>query len=238
MYKVEEFFGQEVLKLCLDFNTYHYLCSVLHNSGFHYNPEIIRCHLDRHFFAVKAKLASVKAHNACVACQLNLTPRKTPFINNWDGRYLTPGQCISADFCSNLPLCRIGNSSFKELFLAVDTATGLLSATPCKDVSTASAITGTLEAFASLSLPLELRTDFATCFANQTFISFVEGFGVTMTKTTPSRSEGQGWIETSVRSFRHLFTKLLVDAPPLCSHLLAHFSEIFPTYVEQLYPLF
>ena len=76
LYKVEESFGKEVLKLCLDSNTYAYLCSVLHHSGFHYNPDIIRCHLDRHFFTFKAKLASKKSHDACVACQLNLTPRK------------------------------------------------------------------------------------------------------------------------------------------------------------------
>ena len=50
-----------------------------------------------------------------------------------------------------------------------------------------------------------------------------------MTKTTPSRSEGQGWIETSVRSFRHLFTKLLVAAPPSARtswHTLAKYTQL------------
>ena len=50
-----------------------------------------------------------------------------------------------------------------------------------------------------------------------------------MTKTTPSRSEGQGWIESSVKNFRHLFTKLLVSAPPSARtswHTLAKFTQL------------
>ena len=218
LYKTTEFEGVEQLRVVITRAMYRLIASTFHETdGQHYQEGSLQRIMDTALYCKGAAEICHQIVSRCAVCQLSKPAvKKTQYGEKRSfQREIKPGEMWSLDV-AYLPPGTYKNDPVKyhNLLVGVEEISGFVVGHPLRGVKTKEIVKIMKQKILPIFEMKYIRTDFGQEFASEEFGELLARRGIAHIGGNPTRKEGTGLVEVSIRNLKNaLRVAITADSP-------------------------